>query len=415
MSRPTFASGELWRSPTIPAMRNRLLLTLLLAVIVAIVAAPAQAATKRCDLTGDTHRADDCVTHSHVGATADGRMRPGDTIAIREHIADALRGDNLVTEVQVRRVSRDGTKGPWIGLRRTRWSAADTAAHATHTIDVCRAKISGRYEFRTSTRLPADRRTARQSGATATSAPTAVTLPNAALPNACPTSATDEMNIEYFNETSFSQQYAIVVADQGSTFALSLQCPPRISAEFPPPTLGIAMALEGAPDALVCNGASLALDKATLQANGYAGCTLQGGVPQCTFDFVGYSTRTQVVYSDTLLQISLTTGGETIIPNLNPATLPLCPTTITPCLLTNTCSATTSKVGSLSLCDSADAATCDPPPTSSTYSFNDIVYFQVGFSCPPTLVGIFSATEQFSCITQAAFNAILKQDGQAPA
>ena len=164
-------------------MRKALLLAFLLTLVIAVGAAPAQAAGKGCDLTGDIQRANDCITHSHVGATADGNMRRGDTISLREHIADALRGQNLVVEVQVRRVARDGRKGPWVGLRRTRWTAAETAAHATRTVDVCRAGVAGRYEFRTATVLPRKPgvRAARQSivgPAIATSAATTVNLPN---------------------------------------------------------------------------------------------------------------------------------------------------------------------------------------------------------------------------------------------
>ena len=389
-------------------MRTLLLTLIVVVFAAALIAAPAQAAGPGCDLTGDAHRADDCITHSHVGATADGNMRPGDTVTIREHIAKQLRGDNLVTEVQVRRVSRDGMKGPWVGLRRTRWSAAETTASPNRTIDVCRGKIAGRYQFRTSTRIPqpAGRRGTRQAGTTvATSAPTTVTLPNQSLPSACPTSATDTESIEYFNQISFMQELSIAVVDQGSTFALSLQCPPPATPTFPPRTLGIAMVLEGAPSAIACNGASIALDKATLQAGGYAGCVVQSGVPQCTFDYLAYSTTSGVVYSDTLLQISLAGGNQTITPNLNPATLPLCPTALNPCVLEGTCSVSTSKEGALSLCGSADAAVCEPPPTYTTYAYNVNVYFETGPSCTPPLVGLFSATGTFSCVTQATINA----------
>ena len=364
-------------------MRNRILLTLLLAVVIAVVAAPAQAATKGCDLSGDAHRADDCITHFHVGATADGRMRPGDTITIREHIADSLRGRPLVVEVQMRRVARDGKKGSWVGLRRTRWSAADTAAHASRTVDVCRAGVAGRYEFRTAMNVPrsasSDRSPRQATVQTATSAATTVLLPNRALANGCPNSPDDEMIIEYFNQVVFSMDIYAVIIDQGTSFSLTLSCPPQQSPDFPPQNFGMIMALEGAPAGVGCNGGAIVLDKSAM--SGYDACQSNGQV--CSFDFLVYNEVTQAVYSDTIVMITFTNGNNTYIPNLNPATLPLCPSTFNPCVLTGQCSLSSTKTGTLSLCDSADGSACAVPPVSNTYSFNENVYFQTLLKTTP--------------------------------
>ena len=378
MSRLTLAFCELERSPTMLAMRNRLLVTLLLALIVAVVAAPAQAATTGCDLTGDTRRADDCITHSHVGATADGNMRPGDTIKIRHRIADALRGRPLVVEVQMRRVARDGKKGSWVGLRRTRWSAADTAAHASRTVDVCRAGVAGRYEFRTVTRVPnaaLSGPAARQAvGQFAISAWTTVNLPNRAVPNVCPNSPDDETIIEYFNEIEFSEDLYMIIIDQGTSFAVEWSCPPQQSPYFPPPSFAMSVSLEGAPAGIGCNNGAIVLDKATMASGGYDACQSLSRV--CTFDILLFNSTTQAVYSDTIVKITFTDGNDTYIPNLNPATIPLCPANFNPCLLTGQCSLSTTKTGALSLCDGADGSTCTPPPTNNTYSYNENIYFQ---------------------------------------
>ncbi len=376
MSQPTFARGELRWSPTIHGMRNRMFLTLLLALIVAAVAAPAQAATKGCDLTGDTKRANDCITHSHVGATADGNMRRGDTITLREHIADALRGKNLVVEVQVRRVARDGKKGPWVGLRRTRWTAAETAAHSTRTVDVCRAGVAGRYEFRTATVLPRKPggRTARQSivgPAIATSAATTVNLPNSGG-GACPNSPDDEAIIEYFNQVQFSLGFYVLITDQGTSFSLQLNCPPQQGPHFPPANFGMFMSAAGAPAGIGCNTGEIVLDKAQMPS--YASCQNNGQT--CTFDFLVYNEKTQAVYSDTIGMITFGPGNNAYLPNLNPATLPICPASFNPCILTGTCTQSTTKLGTLSLCDSADSSVCTPPPTNDTYAYNENVYFE---------------------------------------
>lgn len=358
------------------AMRNRLLVTLLFALIVAVIAAPAQAATTGCDLTGDSRRADDCITHAHVGATADGNMRPGDTITIRQRIADALRGRPLVVEVQMRRVARDGKKGSWVGLRRTRWSAADTAAHASRTVDVCRAGVAGRYEFRTVTNVPrsasADRSPRQAAVQTATSASTSVLLPNRALANGCPNSPDDEAIIEYFNEVNFSEDFYISIIDNGTSFSLTLACPPQQTPYFPPVNFGMVLALGGVPAGVGCNGGAIVLDKVAM--NGYDACQDLGRV--CTFDILAYNESTQAVYSDTIVMISFANGNTTYIPNLNPATIPLCPSSFNSCMLTGQCSLSTTKTGELSLCDSADASTCTPPPTNNTYSYNENIYFQ---------------------------------------
>ena len=376
MSQPTFAFGELWWSPTIHGMRNRIFLTLLLAMVFAVVAAPAQPFVAAC--AGDTKRANDCITHSHVGATADGNMRPGDTITIRQRIADSLRGRPLVVEVQMRRVARDGKKGSWVGLRRTRWSAADTAAHASRTVDVCRAGVAGRYEFRTVTNVPrsasSDRSPRQAPVQTATSASTTVLLPNRALANGCPNSPDDEMIIEYFNEIEFSMDIYAIVIDQGTSFSLTLSCPPQQSPYFPPANFGMIMALEGAPGGVGCNGGAIVLDKSTMTSGGYDACQDNGIV--CTFNFLAYNEATQAVYSDTIVMITFTNGNNTYIPNLNPGTIPICPSNFNPCILTGTCTLTSSKTGALSLCDSTDGSACAAPPSNNTYSYNENVYFQ---------------------------------------
>lgn len=359
-------------------MHCRLPLIALVLALSALAAGPAHAAGGACDPTGDANRADDCIAHSHVGATADARMRPGDVITIRERIADALRGDRLVTEEQMRRVSRDGTRGPWIGLRRTLWSAADTAKGATRTIDVCRAKLPGRYEFRTSIRSAsgsAQRAMRQLSAPVATSAPTMVTLPNRALAGACANAPDDETIVEYFNQIAYNQQFLLAIADQGSSFALWLRCPPPLSADFPPADFGMALALEGQASGVACNGSPITLDKASLQAGRYAGCSLRGTVPLCMFSVLVYNKLTQTIYSDTMLEIELLPGGQTFIPNLNPATLPLCPGTLDPCVLTGTCTPSPSRMGTLTLCEGAASCTASQTGGGAVVP-NSTVYFQ---------------------------------------
>jgi hypothetical protein len=356
-------------------VRRRLPLIALALALGALAAGPAHAAGGVCDPTGDAQRADDCIAHAHVGATADGTMRAGQTITLRQRIADPLRGRPLVVEVQVRRVNRDGTPGPWIGLRRSRWAAAQTAARATRTVDVCRARLAGRYQFRTATRVPRAARTggaARQAaGTVATSAPTTVLLPNQGVAGACPNSPDDEVIVEYFNEIEYNEDFYVVITDQGASFAVALSCPPQQSPFFPPSDFSLSMTLEGAPTGVDCNGASITLDKATLTSGGYAGC--QAG-RVCGFTFLVTNRTSQAVYSDTLVLITFTDGSTTYIPNLNPATIPICASNLNPCLLTGQCGqSTATKYGAIPLCTSG---TCVPPPARPSKSYNDNIYFQ---------------------------------------
>lgn len=350
-------------------MRRRLPLIALALALSALAAGPAHAAGGACDPTGDRRAADDCVTHVHVGAAADGRVASGEEIAIRQHLDGALRGAALTTEVQARRVHRGGEKGPWVVVRRLRWPAAMTAKGGTRDIRVCVAALAGRYQFRTATRVPRAVLEGRAGRALAvilaTSAPTGVTVPNGGTAGACVNSPDDEADVELFNQWNFMDEFEIEIAGAapGATTptTIALSCPERPSPEIGA-TLGIGLFLAGQGTGVGCNGAGIALDRKTLMAGGYPECSVRNGVPSCRVTLFAWNTETQAIYTETQIMLVLN-GDQTLIPNLLPATAPLCNSTLNDCLLEGSCSLPTEQEGQLQLCESPTSCAAPPPPT----------------------------------------------------
>jgi hypothetical protein len=64
-----------------------------------------------------------------------------------------------------------------------------------------------------------------------------------------------------------------------------------------------------------------------------------------------------------------------VIPNLEPATVPICDGTLDPCILEGTCQlATTKTLETLQLCESA--ASCTPAP-ATLYVYNESIFFNL--------------------------------------
>ncbi|MFM7552853.1 MAG: hypothetical protein ACKO7Q_08445 [Actinomycetota bacterium] len=320
------------------------------------------------------------MTHVHVGEAADGRVAAGEEIAIRQHLDSALRGAALTTEVQARRVHRGGEKGPWVVVRRLRWPAAMTAKGGTRDIRVCVAALAGRYQFQTATRVPRTALKGRAgrtfSDVLATSAPTGVMVPNGGTPGACANSADDESNIELFNMWSYMEEFEIQISgiDPGATTppTIALDCPERPSPTIGA-TLGIGLFLAGQETGVGCNGAGIALDRTTLLARGYPECVVRSGVPSCRVTLIAWNTVTQVIYSETQIMLVLN-GNQTMIPDLNPATRPLCNNTLNDCLLEGTCVLSTQQEGQLRLCESPTS--CSALPPSTVTDSGSSIYFQ---------------------------------------
>lgn len=337
---------------------------LLLVVTVALMAAaPAHAATG-CDATGDARSADDCVRHAHVGPSLDGRVWRGEIITLRQRLDPSLRGATIVSRIQVRHAPIRGRKGPWIEIRRVRWTPG---ARGMLDIDACRAKLAGRYEFRTAVTPTATPRLGLLDRATApltTSAPTTVTLPPAQL--ACSDSANDEANVAYFNEMRFMDAYAVQVVSTGTTYAITLECPERESPTVPSTDYGIALTLIGQRTGVGCTDSvdatadAIVVDLADLQRGAYPECSAIQGRYTCTFMVIAYNLISGTEYSTTEIQIIL--EPQEVIPNLEPATLPVCNSTVE-CVDGRLCILEPPPLP-IVLCDSAMSCTTPPPRMS---------------------------------------------------
>ena len=353
-------------------MRRIGLTALAVAASAVLLVAPAHGAASGCDAAGDRRAADDCIAHALVGAAKDGRVEAGEIISVRPRLHEVLRGAPATITVQARRVRPKGAKGPWLDVRRVRWPAN---AAVTRRIAVCTAALAGRYQLRLVTALPA----ARQGGSatTATSAPTGVVLPRGAANAGCPWSPADQTNIEVFNMNTFGDNYLLSMQGGAESITIGLSC------SDVPPTLGATLAVgvfpAGQSTGAGCGTAPLAFDAATLEAGGYPWCTATPlGRYECHFEVYAWNGETGMIYSETIVEILLPVAGTsaTLIPELEPATLPLCPSTINPCLLDATCALSTKSEGQLQLCDSATSCSQPSAPSGSgATAYFDTSYF----------------------------------------
>jgi hypothetical protein len=187
---------------------RRLQPVLVLALLL-VAAAPAHGAGG-CDATGDATRADDCVRHELVGAARDGTVARLEPIVLRQRVDPSLRGVALVSRIQVRRAPKGGPRGSWLEIRRVRWTPGARGELGTR---VCRANLTGRYEFRTvvtPTTAPRSSLLGRAAAPLGTSAASVVTLP--ASPANCYRSGDDQINVSYLNEGIFVDAYQIAIA-----------------------------------------------------------------------------------------------------------------------------------------------------------------------------------------------------------
>lgn len=190
---------------------------------------------------------------------------------------------------------------------------------------------------------------------------------------ACPNSPDDLDIIEYFNEIEFSENIYIIIADGGTEFNLMLSCPPRETPTFPPPNFNLQMSTEDNSQSMACNTGSITINKNQLSSFSLGYC-MNGSI--CTFLITLNNSETDTIYSQTLLDMTMMTGNQTYIPNLNPATLPLCPSNFNPCLLSDTCPLSPDKEGDLELCESSTSCISPSLPNNQSYDYNENVYFQ---------------------------------------
>jgi len=327
--------------------------------------------SRSCDRSGDGHGRD-CVSHRMAKRSADRRVRPGGVISVATTFDRSLRGRNVHVDVQARARHSDSTFSNWITIRRVLWTSDQTAKRATRTIDVCTAALAGHYQFRTQVSFSGRARST--ATATATSAPTGLTVAPPTGNSGCTPSPDDETIVEYFNEVNFNDGFSIDVVEQGASFALTLSCPQPESAIFPPASFAFGLWSADQQVATMCGqDVPIVIPQSALESGGPSFCS--GYL--CDFVAIVYNSATGSIYGTTNIQLNLqqSAAAGVVIPNLEPATVPICDGTLNPCILEGTCQlATTKTLETLQLCESA--ASCTPAP-ATLYVYNESIFFNV--------------------------------------
>ncbi len=188
----------------------------------------------------------------------------------------------------------------------------------------------------------------------------------------CTNSPQDETIIEYFNEIDFEDLIEIIVTDTGKAYGVTLSCPARVNADFPPSDFDLMMTTAANTMPISCDGGSETFNyvPSPPTASELPSCNW----PNCNFFITLKNKTTGTVYSQTETQITFPGGNSTFLPELNPATLPICNNTINGCIVDGTCSLSTEKLGNLTLCESSTS--CLPPPNNNGYGYNENNYYQ---------------------------------------
>lgn len=153
----------------------------------------------------------------------------------------------------------------------------------------------------------------------------------------CDNTNEDENIIEYFNLINYMGDLSIkVTSTSNDSYNVSLFCPDKLSNDMPPANFNLVLATAVGSLSTACySDTPITISKVS------ADC---GSNAQCSFIVTLSNKETQKVYSQTEIKLLLKANIETV-PALNPASLPICLSSVVPCLKEDTCSLNT---GSLS-------------------------------------------------------------------
>jgi hypothetical protein len=339
--------------------------------------------SQQCDSTGDANFADDCI-HTVVDSFAKGEaVLPGKPFTARVSIAPTLQGKDLIIVTQFRAVNADATFGKWWTHKRTHWASEDTSVSTTRDLTSCAPSREGGYQMRTVMITPASSRKPVAQDANA-STPAAMvphelyrvntTSLKQAPATQCQNSPDDMENVEYFNMQAFNETYFLNIEVTGSDYKITLGCPHPISTVAS--NLHVFVETGDNTQRGECNyqgSTPSVITIASTKIGSTAWCTSK---LTCDVTIFAENAYTGTIYSSTLMRLHMNVSAS-IIPNLEPATLPICENTINPCELTGQCSLTSGKLGELSLCSDPSACT---PPSGTGYSLNSNVYFKVALN-----------------------------------
>jgi hypothetical protein len=268
----------------------------------------------------------DCVRAIQLGRTPDhAQVSPGKSFNLKLWLNPSLAQTNVTVEIQVRSLASGSRDGPW----QTRSVYTGEGSHFGNpldwrTVSIRAPKQEGVYEAQTRLSWGSTTDSALDAYTpNASSADTAVSRPTYILvQEVCTNSQDDLTNIEYFNEILFSEEITLQVTDLGTSFSIVITCPEPLSPTLPPPDFDLSLITSDNDASTTCSSEQqpIIINKAQLVANQVAYC--EGDV--CNFIAIFSNSSTLTVYSQTILQVVLTSGNQNIIPNLEPATLPIC-------------------------------------------------------------------------------------------
>jgi hypothetical protein len=155
--------------------------------------------------------------------------------------------------------------------------------------------------------------------------------------------------VEYFNEANFNEEFEIQIQPTSPTTTSFLITCPEKDPSIPDYSL-VLSAIDGSASSN-CNSTT----PLTLSTTSTA-C----GNDRCTFTVVYSDSATGMVLSETEIVVTAN-QSLTYLPNLTPATMPICNNVVNPCLLDGSCSESTTQTGTIQLCDSP--TNCSAPLT----------------------------------------------------
>lgn len=140
------------------------------------------------------------------------------------------------------------------------------------------------------------------------------------VPSNCTNSPDDEDIVEYFNEINFDQNIEVVIQRPlpSDSFGITVSCPRRITPTFPPAAFDLQMTTADGSATTTCD------NQVPISVNPNAAPVYcQNTV--CRFMVTLLNRSTGTIYSQTELNLTLgPVPNQTIEPELNAATLPIC-------------------------------------------------------------------------------------------
>ncbi|MCB0359955.1 MAG: hypothetical protein KDD44_09970, partial [Bdellovibrionales bacterium] len=170
----------------------------------------------------------------------------------------------------------------------------------------------------------------------------ALGIPRSGYAQNCYNSNTDENIIEYFNLINYMGDFMLkVVSKAADSYDVSIICPQKQSSDMPPHEFSLSVTSITTNLKTECySDTPLTISKTNRD------CDNNG---ECNFIIVASNSSTSKIYSQTKIKLVLK-NDELTNPELNPASLPICLGSVTPCLKDGECSLVESS-SSLSLQD----------------------------------------------------------------